>query len=110
MEYPKFQFSLFDGDGQYVVRSEDETEFKQLVAKVRLAVSAHHPEPVREPTYEKIVEDKPSIPYMHEGDTCITCHKGTMTKTVKTNKKGEKYNALICDQPNCKGYAYISKY
>ena len=112
MEYPKFQFSLFDGeDGQYVVRTEDEDEFKQMVAKVRLAVLARHPQASKpEPTYEKVESEKPKVPYMWENDVCPICHQGNMTKTVKQSKTGEKYNALICDQPNCKGYAYISKY
>lgn len=108
--YPKYQYSQFDKvEGQYVVRSEDQEEFKKLVALVKIATGNTFPK-ASQTQNPAPTGDKPKVPYMWSGDTCPTCNKGILAKTVKVSKTGEKYDALICDQQGCKGFAYVSKY
>jgi len=98
-EYPKYQYSEFIGEGQYVVRTDDSQEFAGMVK----AVQAKR-------TVSGSTSIKAKLPYMWEGDNCPVCNRGNLVKTVKESKAGEKYNALICDQPSCSGKAYLSKY
>lgn len=111
MSEHKFQYSQFDNiEGQYVVRTDDQAEFKELVKMVKLATGrAFAQAPVKQNSAPQS-GDKPKVPYMWLDDTCPVCNRGSMVKTVKESKTGEKYNALICDQKDCRGYAYISKY
>ncbi len=111
--FPKFQYSQFDKlDGQYVVRTDDQEEFKKLVALVKMATGnafASKTAPQTPKSAPTSVE-KPKVAYMWSGDPCPVCGHGVMTRTLKTNKAGEKYDALICDQKDCTGYAYLSKF
>jgi hypothetical protein len=108
--FNKFQYSSFDQNGnQYVIRTDDEAEFKELVAKVKKAVGSQTPQaPVKQNS--AISGDKPKTPYMWAGDTCPTCHKGKLVRGWNKTKDGTKYEALMCDQNGCYGKAYISKY
>lgn len=102
-EFPKYQYSQpVSNGGMYVVRTDDVAEFQILVTKVKNAAGGG----------ERPISDKPKtkVPYMWEGDTCPVCNAGTLVKTTKVSKQGEKYTALICSQNSCKGYAYLSKY
>ncbi len=108
-DFPKFQYSQFDKlDGQYVVRTDDQEEFKKLVAMVKMATGVAFSAPQAPKT--AISGEKPKVPYMWAGDTCPLCHKGVLVATVKETKDGKKYNALVCDQDGCWGKAYPSKY
>jgi hypothetical protein len=110
--FPKYQYSEFVGDGQYVVRSNDKAEFKIMVAEVKLAVAASPKIQKASQTQNSAPtsDSKPKVPYMHVGEKCPVCGQGTLQKTIKESKAGEKYNALVCDQQGCSGFAYISKY
>lgn len=108
--YSKFQYSQFDKlEGQYVVRTDDPEEFKKLVAQVKIATGNTFPQ-ASQTSKSASTDEKPKVPYLHEGDACPTCKKGILQKTVKESKSGEKYNALVCDQSGCKGFAYLSKF
>jgi hypothetical protein len=108
--YNKYQFSAFGKDGeQYVVRTDDKEEFKQMVADVKIVTNSLAKAPVRSNS-APTASEKPKVPYMSIGDKCHVCGQGTLEKTVKESKTGEKYNALVCDLQGCKGFAYISKF
>ncbi len=111
--YNKFQYSQFDDvDGQYVVRTDDQAEFKELVKMVKLATGKAFgsPKPSVAAKTASNSGEKPKVPYMWAGDTCPLCGKGVLVATVKETKDGKKYNALVCDQDGCWGKAYPSKY
>ena len=106
----RFQYSQFDNvDGQYVVRTDDQAEFKELVKMVKIATGkAFVQASVKQNSAPS--GDKSKVPYMYENDLCPVCNRGLLQKTVKESKTGEKYNALVCDQQGCKGFAYLSKF
>lgn len=54
---------------------------------------------------------KSKAPYMWEGDKCHVCREAHLIKVErKSSKSGEMFQALACENVNCKGFAYISKY
>jgi len=111
--FPKYQYSQFDDvNGQYVVRTDDVEEFKKLVAQVKIATNSLAKGYQTQKTGRSLAsqDDKPKVPYMYEGDLCPVCNRGVLEKTIKESKAGEKYNALVCDQQGCKGFAYLSKF
>lgn len=104
----KYQFSKFVGEDQYVVRSDDATEFSGMVERVKKITPPIKAQQTQNSAPNS--DDRPKRAYKHTGDLCTTCNVGHYVETMKTNKAGEKYKMLICDQTNCKGDAYISKY
>lgn len=108
--FNRYQYSQFDSvGGQYVVRTDDAEEFKDLVKKVHLAVGTLS-QASQTPKSAPTSDSKPKVPYMWSGDTCPLCGKGKLVPTVKETKEHKKYDALVCDQDGCWGKAYPSKF